>query len=193
MEIKNGLHSYIKISDNFICEDQLKILTKVCKNHEKFKDGIIVNDKQLSLDKDVRNVQIWEMENLKTKDYTQLYWTNFFACYFKKALKDYIEFLNLHIGIELVDIQILKYTKGGHYKFHVDSATSIPRTISCIFFINDDYEGGDLLFRFPNEKQVLKVEKIKNRMIIWPSNFLYPHSVSPITKGERYSVVCWSR
>ena len=67
------------------------------KNHEKFKDGIIVNDKQLSLDKDVRNVQIWEMENLKTKDYTQLYWTNFFACYFKKALKDYIEFLNLHI------------------------------------------------------------------------------------------------
>ncbi len=28
-------------------------------------------------------------------------------------------------------------------------------------------------------------------MIIFPSNFLYPHQVMPVTKGERYSIVSW--
>ena len=36
------------------------------------------------------------------------------------------------------------------------------------------------------------VEKKANRMIIWPSNFLYPHSVKPVTEGIRYSVVSWA-
>ena len=31
-----------------------------------------------------------------------------------------------------------------------------------------------------------------NRMIIWPSTFLYPHTVKPVTKGTRYSVVAWA-
>jgi predicted 2-oxoglutarate/Fe(II)-dependent dioxygenase YbiX len=28
-------------------------------------------------------------------------------------------------------------------------------------------------------------------MLIWPSNFLYPHKVNPVKKGIRYSMVCW--
>ena len=35
-------------------------------------------------------------------------------------------------------------------------------------------------------------EIVPNRLIIWPSNFLFPHSVLPVTKGLRYSVVAWA-
>ena len=29
------------------------------------------------------------------------------------------------------------------------------------------------------------------RLVMWPSNFMYPHSVSPVTKGTRYAIVSW--
>lgn len=194
MEVKNYLHDYIKIFDDFITKDELKILTKVCKHHKKFQDGKIDTfNKTNTLDKNIRNVEIWDLEHLKTDNYTQIHYTNFFGYTFQKAIKKYAEHFGLNSYFNIKDIQILKYTEGGHYQFHFDDGAHNPRTISCIFLINDDYEGGDLLFKFPNEEQFFVIEKIKNRMIVWPSNFLYPHSVSPVTKGERYSVVTWAR
>ena len=65
--------------------------------------------------------------------------------------------------------------------------------MSCIYFINDDYEGGDLHFKYPNSDDVTVIQKKRNRIIVWPSNFLYPHSVKEVTKGERYSVVAWAQ
>ena len=56
----------------------------------------------------------------------------------------------------------------------------------------DDYEGGDLCFKDIKNNQELIIEKQKNRLIVWPSNFMYPHSVKPVTKGTRYSVVSWA-
>ena len=58
--------------------------------------------------------------------------------------------------------------------------------------LNNDYEGGDLSFADQNNEEILKVEKQANRMIIWPSNFLFPHAVLPVTKGKRYSIVAWA-
>ena len=28
-------------------------------------------------------------------------------------------------------------------------------------------------------------------LLIFPSNFMYPHKVEPITKGTRYSYISW--
>ena len=92
----------------------------------------------------------------------------------------------------IYDIQILKYKIEGHYDFHTDHGKRTPRTISLIYFLNDDYEGGDLIFKLCNTNQTTKIKKIKNRLIVWPSNFMFPHKVSPVTNGERYSVVAWA-
>jgi len=194
MEVNNQLHDYIKIFDNFIPEYSLDVLLKVCKDHDQFDEGKIVNNgPEGSVVKESRNVKVWEMENLKTQNLTQAYWTCFLVDTFKQALKKYDQSFKLNSTYDIIDVQILKYDVGGHYEFHVDNGVHTPRTLSCIFFINDDYDGGNLMFKFPNQKQVINIEKIKNRMIVWPSNFMYPHSVSPVTKGERYSVVAWSR
>ena len=68
---------------------------------------------------------------------------------------------------------------------------TVPRTLSIIFLLNNDYEGGNLCFREPNGSNEIMIENIPNRIVLWPSNFLYPHTIKPVTKGTRYSIVCW--
>ena len=89
------------------------------------------------------------------------------------------------------DILALKYEPGGFYTWHTDHCAAIPRTFSAILILNDDYEGGELCFREPNGENEIKIENKKGKLILWPSNFMYPHTVKPVTKGTRYSVVTW--
>ncbi len=58
--------------------------------------------------------------------------------------------------------------------------------ISCLGVLNDDYEGGEFIM-FDD----YKVEFKQGDLVIFPSNFLYPHKVEPVTKGTRYSYISW--
>ena len=51
--------------------------------------------------------------------------------------------------------------------------------------LNNDYEGGE--FVLIDEK----IDLSKGDIIIFPSNFMYPHKVEPVTKGTRYSYISW--
>jgi predicted 2-oxoglutarate/Fe(II)-dependent dioxygenase YbiX len=57
--------------------------------------------------------------------------------------------------------------------------------LSVLGVLNDDYEGGE--FYLIDEKTDLS----KGDIIIFPSNFMYPHKVEPVTKGVRYSYISW--
>ncbi len=59
--------------------------------------------------------------------------------------------------------------------------------LSIVGFLNDDYEGGEFLFSRKHEIP-LKAGDI----LVFPSNFMYPHEVKEVTKGERYSFVAWA-
>jgi predicted 2-oxoglutarate/Fe(II)-dependent dioxygenase YbiX len=61
--------------------------------------------------------------------------------------------------------------------------------MSTIFYMNDDYEGGEI--EFPRFNVSHKPEK--NELIIFPSTYVYNHSVLPVTSGTRYAVVSWLR
>jgi len=92
----------------------------------------------------------------------------------------------------ILQIDLLKYKKGFFYKQHVDYFASSSRSISFIFNLNDKYEGGDLVFLHPtNNEEVKRISLKKNSAVFFPSNFLYPHKIEPITKGIRYSTVAW--
>jgi Rps23 Pro-64 3,4-dihydroxylase Tpa1-like proline 4-hydroxylase len=93
-------------------------------------------------------------------------------------------------SINVSEIQLLTYPKGNFYKTHIDHFRSSPRTLSIVFLVNDNYEGGELCFELFNE--TIKIPKKQNSLIIWPSNFQYPHKVLPVSKGERYSIVSWA-
>ena len=85
---------------------------------------------------------------------------------------------------------IMKYEKGGHYDWHVDTGNSVwHRKLSFTIQLSDDkdYVGGDV--EFIGSKVDTKAFRQKGVCIIYPS-FL-PHRVSKVTKGTRHAIVGW--
>ena len=89
-------------------------------------------------------------------------------------------------------VRFNKYSENKKMALHADHIHSmfdgerkgIP-ILSVLGVLNDDYEGGEF---------VLIDEKInlsKGDIIVFPSNFMYPHKVEPVTKGTRYSYISW--
>ena len=118
---------------------------------------------------------------------TNVHYTYFFHEVVLQIVRKYVQ----DTGIEFHDcnvsqLEILRYNVGGNYKPHVDASLTYPRRLSFIYFLNNDYEGGEL--HFPG---IGKIELQPNRCVIWPSSFMYPHGVKPVTKGVRYSLVSW--
>ena len=81
----------------------------------------------------------------------------------------------------------MRYSENGYYSLHTDSYKDIPRSVSCSFNLNDDYEGGEFAF-FGGE---MMIRAPKGSAIVFPSNFMYPHEIMEVKKGTRYSIVTW--
>lgn len=92
----------------------------------------------------------------------------------------------LHEGL-----QFTKYiAPDGEYDKHIDRSTNfIIRKLSISIQLNhpNDYEGGDLKF-FEDDKGSVG-SKDQGTLILFPSFIL--HQVTPVTKGERNSLVAW--
>ena len=192
MEINNFIYE----KENFL---PLKTLSSLIKwlntQSDNFSEaGVIApNDKTGNVvDKNIRRVQNLNL-NGNSKLKTQIHWLHFLANYFTKLCLEYQTKLNVKCELtQINEVTILKYKNQGHYKFHTDSHLQQPRTLSIIYLLNNDYEGGDLIFKSPGEEKITKILKKPNKVIVWPSNFMYPHKVTPITKGIRYSIVSWA-
>ena len=91
----------------------------------------------------------------------------------------------------LNQIDLLKYQVGGKYEKHIDYFFGSSRTLSFILNLNEGYEGGDFVFYDQKGNEIKKIKCKTGTVIFFPSNFLYPHCVEPITKGTRYSIVGW--
>jgi hypothetical protein len=84
---------------------------------------------------------------------------------------------------------ILKYGSGQFFSNHIDDHPSYHRRVSTVYYLNDNYTGGEI--NFPRFNITFKPKA--NQMIVFPSTYVYNHSVSPVIEGERYAVVSWMR
>ena len=83
--------------------------------------------------------------------------------------------------------ELLKYEVGDFYIQHSDSFKEQPRALTVIMSMNDAYEGGEVaLF---NRELVYKLNA--GDILVFPSNFMYPHEIMPVTDGTRYSIITW--
>jgi Rps23 Pro-64 3,4-dihydroxylase Tpa1-like proline 4-hydroxylase len=111
---------------------------------------------------------------------------DFYVCA-SKAINEYKKiFSNLSSEID-TGYDLLRYKKGQFYTQHTDSFTEQQREVSCSFLLNDDYEGGE--FAFFDRKIIIKGKK--GSMVMFPSNFMFPHEIMPVTSGTRYSIITW--
>ena len=94
-------------------------------------------------------------------------------------------------------VQFLGYPVGGHYLGHNDGEQFnyetrqwerlMERDISFVFYLNDQYGGGELEFGDLG----LTIKPKKGMMIAFPSYKEFAHRVHPVTWGHRYSLVSW--
>ena len=120
-------------------------------------------------------------------------------------------------GAEPFQFTSYKSTDKGHYMWHIDGGqdhshvrtpifenppnlnfTNQPnlagtvRKISCSIILNDDYEGGELGFRWFEDKEEADIQLVKPKAldcVFFESSLC--HTVKPVTKGTRYSIVRW--
>jgi predicted 2-oxoglutarate/Fe(II)-dependent dioxygenase YbiX len=113
----------------------------------------------------------------------------------KACVSDYLKnVVPLPFGLQEVStIRFNRYKVGTNMKMHNDhihtlfdgERKGVP-ILTVLGLLNDDFEGGDFLM-FDDKKLNLSAGDI----VIFPSNFMYPHSVTTVTKGTRYSFVAW--
>ena len=104
-----------------------------------------------------------------------------------KAIQEYNKQISFCKIQEDSGYELLRYKEGHFYTQHTDSFKNRPRAVSCSFALNDDYEGGE--FAFFDRELVYNLKK--GSCIMFPSNFMYPHEIMPVTSGTRYSIVTW--
>lgn len=86
-----------------------------------------------------------------------------------------------------------RYEKNTKMKVHCDHIHSlfdgdlkgIP-ILSIIGLLNEDFTGGELVLW---KDHIVNLKK--GSIVIFPSNFLFPHEIKQIISGTRYSFVSW--
>ncbi len=186
------MNSFIKVYDNMLPLKSLSVLIKVL-NKKIYEKATIRGDGPTSkVDERIRKVTKYQLCNT-SKFQTDIKWANVLTLMFKQFIRKYYDELNMpgmEIG-QILEIDALKYDKGCFYGYHHDHYEKVPRQLSLIFLLNNDYEGGELEFKNYHSDKSIKIQTMPNRLIIWPSSFLFPHRVNEVTKGTRYSIVSW--
>jgi predicted 2-oxoglutarate/Fe(II)-dependent dioxygenase YbiX len=188
----NELKDYIIVLDNIMPEKLCNDILNEYENSNEWIDTMVGkgHNQGYHVNKEFRNCTTIEMSSNKVieknKHVRKILDDEVFQST-KKAIEKYNEkFKQAHVFKD-IGYQLLKYEKGGFYLQHVDSFIESPRTISCSFTLNDNFKGGE--FSFFNNTLVYPLKK--GSAIMFPSNFLYPHSVLPVINGTRYSIVTW--
>lgn len=182
-----SLDDYIVILENVIPDGLCDAVLNEYSNEEEWQKTIIgngeVDEKIRTAETILISTQPTIQRNLKVRQ--ELDQQVFNSA--NTAIKNYNEKFPLCSIEEDSGYELLRYKKGQFYVEHTDSFKLRPRAVSCSFALNDDYGGGE--WGFFSRTKVVKAPK--GSAVLFPSNFMYPHEIMPVTKGVRYSIITW--
>ena len=104
--------------------------------------------------------------DLRRKNSTDIFYWDYIAKEIERLFLFYKIKFPLISATTINQINLLKYNVGGKHMIHI-------------------------IFTNQKEEEIKRLKLKKNSIIFFPSNFLYPHGIEPITKGNRYSIVTW--
>ncbi len=182
VDLENYVIYLENVIPNKLCDEILKEYKKETWDDTYVGNGVV--------DRNIRSAKTVNMsipEFISKNEKVRLYLDKrMFECA-SRVINFYKEKFPHSIIVEDSGYQLLRYEKGEFYKQHTDHFKTHPRTVSCSFALNDDYEGGE--FAFFDRNKVVRMKK--GSALLFPSNFMYPHEILPVTKGTRYSIITW--
>jgi len=175
---------------------QQELSDKICI----YSNVFIENNKILESINDIKN-QIWIRNDVNTDEYRygvfkyancyigtsinndindfKLLERKMYFC-FAKYIYNYAEKYNFNYN-GIIKGSFLKYTKDSFDIPHYASVAG-ELGISLYYFINDDYDGGEIYF--PNQDITIKGKK--DQLLIVPSTADFIHFSKPVTDGIKY-------
>jgi hypothetical protein len=188
--MNKNIQDYV-LNANSILSPELckKLIKEIEKNKKNWKTHQWQNRKNYKT-VDLKNKD--ELSNLffeseASKEVMKLLWNVIYG-YVKKFN---FEWFNSWTGYS--DIRFNIYKKNKKMANHCDHIASIfdgqrkgIPILSVLGVLNDDYKGGEFIM-FDDMEYEMK----QGNILIFPSNFLYPHRVEPVKKGTRYSFISW--
>jgi hypothetical protein len=78
---------------------------------------------------------------------------------------------------------IVKFEEGYAMNLHVDTLSVSSLHLASVYYINDDYHGGEI--RFPDHDLTIKPNA--NTLVLFPGNENYWHETLEVTKNNRYT------
>jgi PKHD-type hydroxylase len=186
----NITYSHIYFDDVFN-EEEIARIVEYCEKQE-FLTATVGSDRSLNETIRKSNVNFHNPNEENNWIFERLNWA------IEKMNDDFYNFdLN---GYDFFQYSQYKSSQLGKYDLHIDmfmgdelpTSTTGTRKLSLTFLLSEpgvDFEGGDFQIVLAQENQAQTIEMKKGRIIAFPSFVL--HRVTPVTKGERKSIVVW--
>lgn len=180
---------FIKVFKNEIPASLCKRIIKEYKGTDEWLPGKVI-DKDKPINNNTRNCEMIHMsypssinKNYKVRSKLD---EELHTCMTRVIAKYVKQFPELDVSMD-TGYDLLRYEDGQFYTKHVDDCKKHARVISCSISLNDGYDGGE--FSFFDDELLIKAEA--GSVIVFPSNFMYPHSVKKVIGNTRYAIVTW--
>lgn len=188
-EIFPGIIGYSNLTDNIdrVSSDmETAVSSGLIQWHETVSapDGDVEN---IGINHEVRRGLNFGLHpSLKEGDTSELFKISDFLYEVSKPAVD--EYKSRYYSYDAVDYfgwVVLKYRVGDFFTGHTDASHDFPRQLSLVYYINDDYEGGELEFPHLN----VTIKPLAGELIIFPSNYLFLHAAKKVTAGVKYAAI----
>jgi hypothetical protein len=185
-----NLVEYVKVYENHL---PLDLCASACKNLELSNWSLheFYNDKTNTSVSYANDLSVSYAEIPEKDDIHKSIW---FAIE-RYIIKDFASFNNWFNGWSgYTQVRFNKYDPSTQMKLHCDHITTmfdgtrrgIP-TLTVLGALNDNYDGGEFVM-FGD----MEIKMRAGSVVVFPSNFMYPHEVKPVKSGVRYSYVSWA-
>lgn len=152
----------------------------------KFKQAGIGKGAEHKVVSEIRSDYVHWLDEGSLSDLQQQFW---------QQMQELKQFLNREFFLALKEIEFhfAVYPEGSFYKKHLDRfQRDSGRTISCVLYLNKDWQegdGGEL--RIYNKENHTDVNPVFGRFVCFKSDEI-EHEVLP-TRKERYSITGWMK